>query len=149
MEGRHEPVGQEHEEYSRPCGPRCWTKRIASAKRIRHRYISPELLLLLEGDSSKAHPAAWAELRQQLGIGWDSSPDYVLVSKRVLKGLEYQRLSLSAAPRTGHAGLLALSPDEQSALKSVLQHARDAAWLRLQRTEPSGDIVAQYTVSRA
>jgi hypothetical protein len=58
----------------------------------RHRGISPELLLLLEGDSSKGHSAAWAELRQQLGIGWDSSPDYVLVSKHVLKQLDYPQL---------------------------------------------------------
>lgn len=121
-------------------------KRNRLRQAMRRPNISPELLHLVEGDASRGQAAAWAELRQQLGIGWDSSPDYVLVSKRVLKGLEYQRLLSVSRPTDEACELLALSPDEQSALKSVLQHARDAAWLRLQRTEPSGDIVAQYTV---
>ena len=55
----------------------------------RHPALSPELLLLLEKDGFTGHSAAWAELRQQLGIGWDTSPDYVLVRKQVLKQLNY------------------------------------------------------------
>src|SRR5262249_18411143 len=46
---------------------------------IEHEAISPELLHLLE--SGTGTPPAWTELRQHLGIGWDSSPDYVLVGK--------------------------------------------------------------------
>src|SRR5947207_765310 len=46
-----------------------------------HPKISPQLLRLLETDAAKAQPATWAELRQQLGIGWDCSTDFVLVRK--------------------------------------------------------------------
>jgi hypothetical protein len=113
--------------------------------------ISPELLLLLEGDASKGHEAtsaelaAWAELRQQLGIGWDSSPDYVLVSKPALKQVQYSRLEGHGRASDTACDLLAISPDERSALGTALEHAREAAWAAVQRTEPTGDIVAQYT----
>jgi hypothetical protein len=93
------------------------------------------------------HPAGWAEFRQQLGIGWNTSPDYVLVNKRVLKGLQYDRLSGERSEANDEAReLLALSPDEESSLKSVLEHVREGQWLRIERTEPKADVVAQYTV---
>ncbi len=113
---------------------------------LRHPEISPEMLLLLEGDTSNGHAAAWAELRQQLGIGWDSSAEYVLASKRVIKELDFPRL-LSAARVTDTASeILALTPGEKSALRSVLEQVRQGQWLRVERREPGGDIVAQYTV---
>lgn len=112
----------------------------------RHWELSPELLQLLEGEAFKGSPAAWAELRQQLGLGWDSCPDYVLVSKRVLKDLDTPFLLSGAGYTDTACALLALSPEEQAPFKALLQQARDGQWLRVQRTEPSGDIVAQYTV---
>jgi len=112
----------------------------------RHETISPELLRLLETDAAKAQPAAWAELRQQLGIGWDSSPDYVLVNKQILKQLDYPRLLSGLRASDTASDLLAISPSEQSALRSILDRAREGQWLRMERTEPGGDIVAQYTV---
>jgi hypothetical protein len=110
-----------------------------------HPEIGPELLRVLEGKEPKWNPAAWAELRRQLGIGWNASPDYVLVSKAVLKDLDYQRL-VSAKYVTGTtADLLGLSRAEQSSLASIIQRVRDGQAFHVQRTEPSGDIVAQYT----
>jgi hypothetical protein len=113
----------------------------------RHPAISPQMLLLLEGNSARGRAAAWAALRQQLGLGWDSSRDYVLVSKEVIKGLQYSRLLGDDALSSTAVDLLALSPDEQSAIKAALQRAREGQWLFFNRTQPSGDIVAQYTVS--
>ncbi len=114
---------------------------------LRHVDISPELLVLLEGDISKASPAPWAQLRQQLGIGWDSSPDYVLVSKRVLKQLDYQRFHSASGIADAACEILAFSPAEQSALKLALQRIRET-WQDplVERTEPSGDVVAQYSL---
>ncbi len=111
----------------------------------RHPGLSPELLPLLERDGSGGSLAAWAELRQRLGLGWDSSPDYVLVSKPALKQVQYQRVIGGGGLTDTASNLLALSPDEQSAIRAALHKAREAAWAGVQRTEPTGDIVAQYT----
>jgi hypothetical protein len=110
----------------------------------RHREISPELLQLLE--RGVGGPTVWAELRQRLGIGWDNSPDYVLVSKRVLKQLDYPRLLSSARASDTACDLLALSPAEQAAIQTVLDRVREGQWLRVERVEPARDVVAQYTV---
>jgi hypothetical protein len=111
---------------------------------LQHEDISPELLHLLESGSGS--PVAWTELRQQLGIGWDSSPDYVLVSKRVLKQLDYQRLLSGVRASDTACDLLALSTAEQSAIRTILDSARQGQWLRIERAEPAGDVVALYTV---
>jgi hypothetical protein len=110
---------------------------------IQHEDISPELLHLLE--SGTGSPVAWTELRQQLGIGWDSSSDYVLVSKRVLKQLDYERLHSGERVTETACDLLALSPAEQSTIRSILDSVRQGQWLRVERAEPAGDILAQYT----
>lgn len=107
----------------------------------------PELVRLLEGKQLRAPAAALAELRQQMGIGWDCSPDYVLVNKCVLNRLDYSRLDSGKRPSDTACQMLALSPTEQSALTAALQHARDD-WQApaVERTEPHGDIVAQYAL---
>jgi hypothetical protein len=108
---------------------------------------SPELIRLLEGKQVRTPTAALAELRQQLGIGWESSPDYVLVNKSVLSRLDYSRLDSGKRPTDTASQLLGLSPTEQAALTAALQRARDG-WQApaVERTEPHGDIVAQYAV---
>jgi len=108
-----------------------------------HGDITPELLQLLE--SAAGSLVAWTELREQLEIGWDSSPDYVLVNKRVLKRLDYKRLDSDVRASDTACNLLAISPDEQSALRTILYRVREGQWLRVERAEPAGDIVAQYT----
>jgi hypothetical protein len=108
---------------------------------------SPELVRLLEGKQLRAPAAALAELRQQLGLGWDSSPDYVLVNKCVLNRLDYSRLDSGKRPSDTACQMLALSPTEQSALTAALQRARnDWQAPAIERTEPHGDIVAQYAL---
>jgi hypothetical protein len=112
--------------------------------------ISPELRKLLAGETAGSNSAAWAELREQLGIGWNSSGDYVLVRKSVLKQFNLHPLDKADATRA----VLAITPAEQTAIKAAAQTAREAAWTRLQRTElqrsePTGNIVAQYTIPTA
>jgi hypothetical protein len=109
--------------------------------------LSPQLVRLLEGKQVRPPTAALAELRQQLGIGWDCSPDYVLVNKCVLNRLDYSRLDSGKRPSDTACQMLALSPTEQSALTAALQRARDD-WQApaIDRTEPHGDVVAQYAV---
>jgi hypothetical protein len=107
---------------------------------------NPELLQLLGRDTSKGHAAAWAELRDRLGIEWNNSEDYVLVSKRVLKAINFSRLTGGGWLSDEAGALLAISPDEEARIKQAVQHATDEAWLQVRRTEPSGNILAQYTV---
>jgi hypothetical protein len=101
--------------------------------------------LLAEAEAQRLKSQLSAELRQALGIGWDSSPDYLLIRKDALKQLDFQRLDAMAGLAPATCDLLALSPDEQAALQSALDRAKEAVWARVQRTEPSGDVVAQYT----
>ena len=109
--------------------------------------LSPEFVRFLEGKQLRASTAALAELRQQLGIGWESSPDYVLVNKCVLSQLDFSRLDFGKRPTDTACQLLGLSAPEQEALSATLQRARDD-WQAptIERTEPHGDIVAQYSV---
>jgi hypothetical protein len=112
----------------------------------RHPTLSSELLLLLEKDGFTGHSAAWAELRQQLGIGWDTSPDFVLVRKQVLKQLDCPPLFCASRASDFTCGLLGLSPAEQSTIEAVLGGIRKERSLAVQRAEPRGDVVAQYTM---
>lgn len=112
--------------------------------------FSPELLELLTSDSSsnsrKGNQAGWDELREQLGISWNSSPDYVLVRKPVLSRLNFSRLYAARRATDTASAVLALSPQEQADIAGALQQAGQAALSRLQRIEPTGDVVAQYTI---
>lgn len=113
----------------------------------RHPNISHELLSLLEGNTTNAHAAAWAELRQELGIGWNSSPDYVLVNKQALKDVWYSKLYGDNALSDDSVALLGLTSAEQAALKTALDRARQGQWLNVQSTPPAGDVVAQLTIT--
>jgi hypothetical protein len=112
----------------------------------RHIDLAPELVTLLN-DFKGSAPCAWAELREQLGLGWEASADYVLVSKRVLKELDYPMFLSALRASDTTCDVLGISSDEQSALKALLKSSREA-WqgLAVERTEPNGDVVAQYTV---
>jgi hypothetical protein len=124
-------------------------KRLWAA--ARYAQMSPELLAFLEGkDPAKMPLNFWAELRSELGLGWDASPNYVLVKKEVVKALDYSRFYWAESLSDTACDLLALSPGEKAALSAVVIQTRDEwAELHLQRTQPSGDILAQYSVSPA
>jgi hypothetical protein len=112
--------------------------------------LAPEVLALLESDHYEGSAAAWVELRQQLNLGWDASPDYVLVNKSILNQLDYKRLQLTDGARdlTDNAReLLAISPNENLAVQSLCKRIREQwAPLTVERTEPAGNLVAQYSV---
>jgi hypothetical protein len=112
----------------------------------RYPNISPEMLEILEGNKSRGHARAWAELRQQLGIGWDTSPDYVLVNKQAIRDVWFNKLSYDGTLSDDSAKLLSLSPEEQKAVRAALAAARQGQWLNASSTPPGGDIVAQYTI---
>ena len=109
--------------------------------------ISPEMLEFLEGKKDAFNSKGWAELREQLGIGWDSSPDHVLVNKRAIKEVWYNKLLYGGTLSDDSISLLSLSPEEQTAVKAALTQAREGQWLNVKSASPGGDIVAQLTVT--
>jgi hypothetical protein len=116
-------------------------KRRTSQTVIRH-----DLLDLLENVNSKQPPATWTDLRRELGIGWDSSDEYVLVSKRVLTRIGLH--AFSSPPRITDTvrAVLAISPAEESQIKAVVQALRDEQIIQARRLEPEGDILAHYVI---
>jgi hypothetical protein len=121
-----------------------------SEKKTRLSQLSPGLkidevsLRLMEGGAGDA--AAWTRLRDQLGIGWDSSAEYLLVSKRVLKQLRFDRIISGKQANNTTCAVLGISAGEQAGIRAALERVRSADWLQVQRAEPSGDVVAQYTI---
>jgi hypothetical protein len=108
--------------------------------------ISPEMLEILEGNKSSGHAMAWAELRQRLGIGWDASPDDVLVNKQAIRDVWFNKLYYDGNLSDDTEKLLSLSPEEQKAVRSALAAAKEGQWFNVKSSPPSGDIVAQYTI---
>jgi len=103
------------------------------------------MLEILEGKRSSGHGRAWAELRQQLGIGWNSSLDYVLVNKRVIGEVWFNKLEKEKV--SDHAAkLLSFSTDEQAAVNAAVAAVRQGNWLNVTSAPPSGEIVAQYGI---
>jgi hypothetical protein len=94
-------------------------------------------------------PAERAQLLAELGFNWNTTGDYLLISKKSLDAIGYSAMHGSQLTPAA-IGALALSDDEQSAINTMTSQLMDArlAWARehLQRTEPSGDILAQYTL---
>jgi hypothetical protein len=93
-----------------------------------------------------------AELRQRLGIRWDNSPDYILVSKGALnysgRGPFESQYGGALLPAT--CAVLGLTPAERAASETAFQRAEaeHAAWVKsaVQRVEPAGDILADYWI---
>lgn len=115
----------------------------------RHADVSPEIMAILNGDNKPGQLKGWAELRQELGLGWDASPDYVLVNKRALKDVWFNKLNLNGRLTSDSIQLLNLTSDEQTAMKAVLDQARAGQWLNVKNTTPAGDsaIAAQLTLT--
>jgi len=126
--------------------------------------IRADLLNLLDNPDFHKPAAFWAELRQELGIGWESSRDYVLVRKAVIPSIGFYAFSTSSSERSDYleiteaaSGVLAISTDEQSRIKQVIQElgreCRQASGLRIELNSEStnisgqeGDIMARLVI---
>jgi hypothetical protein len=89
------------------------------------------------------------QLRAELGFNWNTTGDYLIISKASLAGIEFDGMDGNKLTRAA-LGTLAITPVEQSdieALTGQLEAAR-IAWAKehVQRTEPSGDVLAEYTL---
>lgn len=114
-----------------------------------HGDITPEMMAILNGDNRPGQLKGWADLRQALSLGWDASPDYVLVRKQAIKGIWFNKLDMNGNLTDDSVQLLNLTPDEQTAVKAVLDQVRSGQWLNVKNTTPTGDgsIAAQLTLT--
>ena len=101
------------------------------------------------GDSSEDERRLTpAQLRQRLGIRWDNSPAFVLVSKRALKEMYLRGIDDKGAFTPTACAILGLTSAERDTVEAALKRAASehADWAKtaVQRIEPAGDIVADY-----
>lgn len=89
------------------------------------------------------------QLLAELGFNWNTTGDYVIVSKKSLEGISFDCLKgmkLTSAARD----IFAITPDEQATIEAMTRQLVDGqtAWARehVQRTEPGGDVLAQYSL---
>jgi hypothetical protein len=107
--------------------------------------LSPELREWLRG-GAKPNAKLDSKLRQQLGIGWNSCPDFILISREKFKDLSFGTLTDGQGASASVVAYFSISPDEQAGIKAALEAARKESFAHVERLEPSGDIVAQYQI---
>ena len=89
------------------------------------------------------------QLRAELDCSWNTTGDYLIVSKKSLEGISFD--SVKNAKLTGAArAALAMNGQERATLEELMQRLAKshAAWAqeRIQREEPTGNVVAKYTL---
>ena len=105
---------------------------------------------VLSRDGLKNLSAAETEkLLAELGFNWNTSGEFLIVSKKSLDGIDYDAMKgvkLTAAARE----TLAINPAEQAVIEGMTKQLGEAqaAWAKanVQRAEPSGDMLAQYSL---
>lgn len=98
---------------------------------------------------AKLSPKEREKLLAELGLNWNSTGDYVVVSKETLRDIRLSAVRKNKL--TGVAGdVLAMTPDERASINATLQSvaADFQAWAQahVQSGEPSGDVLAKYTL---
>ncbi len=94
-------------------------------------------------------PEEQEQLREELGLSWHSSDQWLLVSKATLRNVGLRALKASELTDAA-CGVLAITPGERQSLDAAFGRVRDefSTWAtaNLQREGPSGETVARYTI---
>jgi len=89
------------------------------------------------------------QLLAELGFNWNTTGDYLIVSKNSLGGIYFDAMK-GEKLTTAAQGVLAITPAEQAAIEAVTRQmgATRATWAfeHVQRTEPAGNVLAQYSL---
>jgi hypothetical protein len=107
-----------------------------------------DALLALAG-ASKLTAAQSEQLLAELGFRWDSTGDYLVVSKDTLRAIKLGAMHGMKLRDTACA-VLAVTPEERAGIDTMTQSLGESykSWAEahVQRSEPSGDIVAKYAL---
>ncbi len=109
-----------------------------------------EEILNLKDDRLRNLSAEQTErLLAELGFNWNTSGEYLIVSKKTLGGVSFTGMEAGKLTEAARA-TLAIAPGEQMAIEAMTQRlqADHATWAKLhvQREEPTGDVLAKYTL---
>lgn len=89
------------------------------------------------------------KLLAELGFNWNTTGDYLIVSKRSLPHIFFDGMNNAKLTKAARE-VLAITPEEQSKIETVTQQLETerADWVRThaQREEPSGDVLAKYSL---
>jgi hypothetical protein len=89
------------------------------------------------------------QLLAELGFNWNTTGDYLIVSKKSLPGIYFEAMKGEKLTTAGR-GVLAITPAEQAAIETMTRQLGDtrAAWAlaHAQRTEPTDNVLAQYSL---
>jgi hypothetical protein len=110
-----------------------------------------ELASLLSGAGREVLTAEVTEkLLAELGFNWNTTGEFLIVSKPTLSNVSMNGMK-GARLTDAVCGVLAVTPSERSAIEATTQKVVDdyRAWAEnhLERTEPHGDVVAEYKVT--
>jgi hypothetical protein len=89
---------------------------------------------------------------EELGFNWQSSADFIVVSKETVREIGMQeKMVIQHGKFTDLASVVfALMPEERSQVEAAMQRVQtdstDWALSHLERSEPKDDVVAQYTM---
>lgn len=132
------------------------TRQVAEAKReLRERQAgrftgeSPLAALVRWHQPERLTLEQQEQLREELGLNWHASDQWLLVSKATLRSVGLSALAGSQLTDAA-CGVLAITPDERQRVDAALARVRDqfSAWAaaNLQRESASGETVARYTI---
>jgi hypothetical protein len=101
------------------------------------------------GDPSRnSRSAKPSELLRRLGIGWNNSPNYILMSKAALKSMYLRGIESNGAFTPTACAILGLTSAERATVEAAMKRAeaQHADWAKtaVQRVEPAGEVVADY-----
>lgn len=89
------------------------------------------------------------QLLAQLGFNWNTTGDYVVISKSTLQSVDLSAIDATGLTDVG-CGVLAITPEERASINSLAQQLsrQYAEWLadHLRRETPSGNEVARYAI---
>jgi hypothetical protein len=95
-------------------------------------------------------PELRERLFEELGFSWNSSEEFVVVSKDTVSDINMRKIQEDGKLTEITATVLALTPSERSLVEATIERAKmdfkDWASTHVERTEPKDDVVAQYSL---
>jgi hypothetical protein len=105
--------------------------------------------VLSDSSAQNLSPDQLRLLRSEWGFNWNTTGDYLIVSKRALESIAFEGMTGSQLS-TAVCAALAVTPEERTAIENVTRRlgGEFSEWAKAHvlRKEPQGDVVAEYSL---